>query len=88
MKMMLITCRVPRTRSVDAHAISLQLLTDTQDYGFDYSDDGEADEGGDTDNENMYYTAKCMFIVLFIWIHYKPITVSSQRRKKIAPKRH
>lgn len=30
-----------------------------QDYGFDYSDGDEAEEGGAPDLENMYYTAKC-----------------------------
>lgn len=31
-----------------------------QDYGFDYSDGDEGDEGGSADVENMYYKAKCM----------------------------
>lgn len=30
-----------------------------QDYGFDYSDDGEGEEAESADVENMYYTAKC-----------------------------
>jgi len=29
-----------------------------QDYGFDYSDEGEADESGSADVENLYYKAK------------------------------
>lgn len=32
-----------------------------QDYGFDYSDNDEANESGSADVENMYYTAKCVF---------------------------
>lgn len=30
-----------------------------QDYGFDYSDDGEGEAAESADVENMYYTAKC-----------------------------
>ena len=35
-------------------------VTLSQDYGLDYSDGDEADEAGDVDVENLYYTAKCM----------------------------
>ncbi|EMD32533.1 hypothetical protein CERSUDRAFT_87861 [Gelatoporia subvermispora B] len=32
--------------------------SEDEDYGFDYSDDDEANESGSADAENMYYTAK------------------------------
>jgi len=32
--------------------------SDDEDYGFDYSDDGDGDEGESADVENMYYAAK------------------------------
>lgn len=32
--------------------------SDDEDYGFDYSDGDDGDEGGSADVENMYYTAK------------------------------
>ncbi|THH02349.1 hypothetical protein EW026_g501 [Hermanssonia centrifuga] len=32
--------------------------SDDEDYGFDYSDEGEGNETGSADVENMYYTAK------------------------------
>ncbi|KAI5998020.1 hypothetical protein EDD15DRAFT_2243085 [Pisolithus albus] len=32
--------------------------SDDEDYGFDYSDNDEADDSGSADVENMYYTAK------------------------------
>ncbi|KAI0692976.1 PCI domain-containing protein [Cytidiella melzeri] len=32
--------------------------SDDEDYGFDYSDDGEGNDSGSADVENMYYTAK------------------------------
>jgi COP9 signalosome complex subunit 2 len=32
--------------------------SDDEDYGFDYSDEGEAEEAGSADVENLYYTAK------------------------------
>jgi len=32
--------------------------SDDEDYGFDYSDDGDGNEGESADVENMYYTAK------------------------------
>ena len=33
----------------------------SQDYGFAYSDDDDANEPESADVENMYYTAKCAF---------------------------
>jgi COP9 signalosome complex subunit 2 len=46
--------------------LRLPLINTTvyQDYGFDYSDDGDGDEGESADVENMYYTAKCTLISL------------------------
>ena len=37
-----------------------QLIDFLQDYGFDYSDNDEANESGSADVENLYYTAKCL----------------------------
>ena len=31
----------------------------SKDFGFDYSDGDDAEDSGDVDLENMYYTAKC-----------------------------
>ncbi|KAJ3715429.1 hypothetical protein C8R42DRAFT_680874 [Lentinula raphanica] len=35
------------------------IICDDEDYGFDYSDGDDAEEYGNADVENMYYTAKC-----------------------------
>lgn len=54
-----------------------QLICD-QDYGFDYSDGDDGDEGGSADVENMYYTAKCAscHAPLRFWADFD---ISSQR---------
>ena len=58
--MMLITCKVAKTRSVHrGPSVAVDLSCVCQDYGFDYSDDGEGEEAESADVENMYYTAKC-----------------------------
>jgi hypothetical protein len=41
-----------------AHILPQSLPT-LQDYGFDYSDNEDANESGSVDVENMYYKAKC-----------------------------
>lgn len=58
--MMPITCKEATTRSAptDSSAAVDQSYV-YQDYGFDYSDDGEGEEAESADVENMYYTAKC-----------------------------
>jgi hypothetical protein len=60
MMMMLITCKAAKTRSVHrGPSATVDLFRVYQDYGFDYSDDGEGEEAESADVENMYYTAKC-----------------------------
>jgi hypothetical protein len=39
--------------------LDLQTPPTLQDYGFDYSDNEDANESGSVDVENMYYKAKC-----------------------------
>jgi hypothetical protein len=51
-----------------------------QDYGFDYSDGDGADDAVSVDVENMYYTAKCMPLVLSTTVI--PLIQISQQRKK------
>lgn len=49
--------------------IDLQTPPTFQDYGFDYSDNEDANESGSVDVENMYYKAKCMSnLSAFDWI--------------------
>jgi len=48
---------------------NLQTPPTFQDYGFDYSDNEDANESGSVDVENMYYKAKCMSnLSAFDWI--------------------
>jgi hypothetical protein len=43
--------------------LTVALIGQLQDYGFDYSDnDEDADESGSVDLENMYYVAKCKLL--------------------------
>ncbi|PPQ77002.1 hypothetical protein CVT25_014819 [Psilocybe cyanescens] len=41
--------------------------SDDEDYGFDYSDNEDANESGSVDVENMYYKAKCTLLIFSNW---------------------
>ena len=43
--------------------------THIQDYGFDYSDNEDANESGSADVENMYYKAKCLSTPIHLYRH-------------------
>jgi len=58
MMMTPITCKGVTMRFVVAK-LPFHLLICLQDYGFDYSENDEAEDTGDVDVENLYYVAKC-----------------------------
>ena len=53
----------------------------TQDYGFDYSDEG-ADDAVSVDVENMYYTAKCLYIAFFTTA--VPLTQNYSKERRVS----
>ena len=62
--MMLTTCKEAMTRYLFVSPLLL-YPNYLQDYGFDYSDDDQAnDDTGSVDLENMYYVAKCFRLTL------------------------
>jgi len=61
MTMMPIICKEVMTKYVFRFVRPYRPKRSTlQDYGFDYSDNEDANESGSVDVENMYYKAKCM----------------------------
>ena len=52
-------CKEAKTRYRLPFSFASSSRRYQQDYGFDYSDNDEANESGSADVENMYYTAKC-----------------------------
>jgi hypothetical protein len=59
------TCKVVMMRFVIVNVTWCIFPNIQQDYGFDYSDGEGADDAVSVDVENMYYTAKCLYLVLF-----------------------
>ena len=76
-----IICKGVRTRSVHrGSSIVADQPNVYQDYGFDYSDDGEGQEAESADVENMYYTAKCTQI--FPYCRHGLIPIASKKRRR------
>ena len=57
-----------------------------QDYGFDYSDGDGADDAVSVDVENMYYTAKCLYLALFLLVSHSEITAKKEESPEQALK--
>jgi hypothetical protein len=57
-KMTPITCKEATTYAPFTGGNNTKLMAPEQDYGFEYSDDDQMQDGGSADVENQYYTAK------------------------------
>jgi hypothetical protein len=53
----------------------------TQDYGFNYSDEG-TDDAVSVDVENMYYTAKCLYMAFFTTAI--PLTQNYSKERRVS----
>ena len=73
------TCKVPRMRFVCDPSTALPIVhrIQSQDYGFDYSDE-DGNETGSADVENMYYTAKGEFGILCFELRLSKSTVGKK----------